>query len=182
MTDPDCQESRPDGAAEASAASARRRPGILFSDRAWTLKLALTVVILSILCSRARREIPDVLPSVEDGILAYERTRGKPILTWATTVISVSGEGFEVDSKAGRFQVTPVVRQPLPLPGQLVTLGGRFVEPRRFEATTVRIEDGFGLKRGLNYALSSVTVLVFLFLVRRRFRIRLREGLFRSRY
>jgi hypothetical protein len=126
--------------------------------------------------------VGQIHPSLQDGVLAFEQARGKLILTWAVPVISVSPEGFDVESRAGVLHVVPRGAPPDLSPGQRVTVAGRFVEPRRLEATVIRVETAYYLKRGLNYALSAATVLVFLYLIRRRFRIRLREGLFRSRY
>lgn len=167
MTDPDCQDSR---------------PGFLFSDRCWLLKLGLALGILSLLCARAPREIAAITPSVEDGVLDFEHARDKKMMAWTIRVHAVSPEGFDAVTKAGPVHVSTRGLTPIPVPGQVVSVVGRFVEPRRIEATLIRLDDHHELNRGLNYGLSSLTVLGFLFLVRRRFRVRLREGLFRSRY
>jgi len=167
VTDPDCQDSR---------------PGLLFSDRGWLVKLGLALAILSLLCARARWEVAAITPSVEDGVLDFGHARDKAMMAWTIRVQAVSPEGFDAVSTAGPLHISTHGLKPVPAPGQLVSVAGRFVEARRIEATLIRLEDGYALNRGLNYGLSSLTVLGFLFLARKRFRVRLREGLFRSRY
>jgi len=167
VTDPDCQGPP---------------PSLLFSDRAWLLKLVVAIGLLSFLCDRGRAAVAELHPSIQEAVLNFEKFRGKLLLTWAQRVLSITPSGFDLETRAGIIHVVSPPGQPVPVPGQKVTIAGRLTEPRRLEASLVRLEDAYELNRGLNYALSSVTVLGFLYLIRRRFRVRLREGLFRSRY
>ena len=165
MTDPDCQEAR---------------PGILFSDGGWPLKLGIALGLFALLCNRAHREIGELHPRIESGAVGMEGVRGRILHAWAKRVLGAGGDGFDVDTDVGPFHVTwPHSR---PEPGEFVTFTGTIVEPRHVVASAVQINTGYYWKRGLNYALSSVTVLAFLWVVRKRFRWRPSAGLFRSRY
>jgi hypothetical protein len=165
VTDPDCQETR---------------PGFLFSDRAWPFKLGIAIALFAALCGRAHREIGGLHPEIESGAVAIENVRGKTIHAWALPILGATGDGFDVETKVGPFHVT--WPSPAPAPGQYVTLTGTIVEPRHVVASAIRVNTGYRWKRGLNYGLSSATVLAFLWIVRRRFRWRLSEGLLRGRY
>ena len=75
-----------------------------------------------------------------------------------------------------------IVTPDRPPPGEFVSVVGRIAGNRRIEAVSVQVNEGWAWKRPLNYVVSVATVLVFLWLVRKRFRMRLSEGLFRSRF
>jgi len=151
-----------------------------FSDRGWALKMGLALALFALLCGRAHREIGELHPEIEHGALLMDPVRGKTIHAWAHPVLAVTPDGFDIDTKAGPFHVT--ARHPFPSVGQYVTVIGEVVAPRHFAASAVQVNEGYRWKRGLNYGLSSVTVLAFLWLIRKRFRWRLSEGLFRGRY
>ncbi len=165
MTDSDCQEAR---------------PGPFFSDRLWTLKLGLTVALFTFLCTLANRQIGEILPDIELGALGSPSVLGKSVHLWARQVVAVTADGFDIDTKVGPFHV----QSPFPLPAvdDYVSFAARITGPRRVVASAFEVNHGYLWKRGLNYGLSSAVVIVFLWIVRRRFRGRLSEGLFRSRY
>lgn len=165
VTDPDCQESR---------------PGFLFSDRAWPLKAGVALSLFALLGARASREIREVQPEIEDGVLRIDQVRGKSIHVWASKVLALRSDGFELATTVGPFHV--VSAGPPPGVGQYVSLVGEFVEPRCMATREVRVNAGYRWKRGLNYSLSGLTVVAFLWIVRKRFRFRPSGGLFRSRY
>jgi hypothetical protein len=165
VTDSDCQE---------------QRPGPLFSDRGWALKLGLTVGIFAILSHQADRRISEIHPDLRLGASSVELVRGKTIHGWARKVLAVTPDGFDVETSVGPFHVT--YPDPGPRVGDYVSFVGEIVALRHVVASGIQINTGYLWKRGLNYGLSSVTVLAFLWIVRRRFRWKLSEGLFRSRY
>jgi hypothetical protein len=142
----------------------------------------VAVGLLSLLCSQGRAALAREHAAFQDAALDFEHARGKTFVSWGLRVFSISPEGFWVDTRGGAIEVVLPGARPALNPGDRVTVAGRLVEPHRFEATSVRLEPAYLYKRGLNYVLSSATVLVFLYLIRRRFRLRLHEGLFRSRY
>ena len=165
VTDLDCQESA---------------PGFLFSDRAWPLKVGVAFSLFALLCARASREIGEIQPEIEDGVVRMERVRGVTIRAWARKVLAVSDDGFDIGTKVGPIHVTSAL--PAPEVGQFVSIVGEFVRPRLLAARAVQVNTGYLWKRGLNYGLSTATVLVFLWIVRKRFRWRPSGGLLRSRY
>lgn len=165
VTDSDCQE---------------KRPGILLDDRLWTVKLGLALGLLALLCGRAAREIGELYPDVDLLGGGFDHHRGKTVHAWAKPVLAARPDGFEIETRNGPLLVTGF---PLAVrPDDRVSFTGRVVGPRHVAASVARINESFLWKRGLNYGLSSVTVVAFLWLVRRRFRWRLSEGVFRSRY
>jgi hypothetical protein len=165
VTDRDCQETR---------------PGLLFSDRAWPLKMGLALALFALLCGRASREISELQPEIEEGAIRIDHVRGSLIHVWARRVLTVTADGFDIDTKIGPFHVTSPF--PAPTVGQYVSVVGEFVEPRHLAARGVQVNAGYLWKRGTNYGLSAATVLVFLWIVRKRFRWRPGGGLLRSRY
>lgn len=165
VTDPDCQESR---------------PGALFSDRLWALKLGGALALFGYLCHRSATEISELQPDIEAGAIQSDRLRGLTIRAWAYKVLAITGDGFDIQTSVGPFHVTSST--PPPRVGGYVSILGEFVEPRHLVARRVQDNPGYLWKRGLNYGLSSLTVVVFLWMVRRRFRWRPWEGMFRSRY
>ena len=174
MTDRDCQEKSFDS---------DKPPGPLFSDRFWVFKLGLAVGAFALLCRQSDRQIGDLFPETEYAAAISDAYRGKAIHAWAHKVLAVSDDGFDFETKAGPVHVTPSPPSPLsPKPGDFVSFVGRIVAPKRVVASVLRIEKGYIWKRGLNYGVSILTVLAFLWIVRRRFRWRMSEGLFRSRY
>ena len=153
---------------------------MLFSDRLWTLKLGLALVIFSLLCHWAEQDLGEIHPKIEAGALDLPELQGKSVHVGAHTVLAVTMDGFEVESNVGPFHVSSTT--PAPQVGDSVSFVGRFAGPRRVVASAVHVEEGYLWKRGLNYGISSLTVLLFLWIVKKRFRWRLSEGLFRSRY
>jgi hypothetical protein len=152
----------------------------LFSDRLWIVKLGLAVGLFAFLCRRSEEEISDLVPEIEVAVAETTTHLKKPVHVWAHEVLAVSSDGFDVRTKAGPVHV--VSSFPPPKPGDYVTFAGQIDAPKRVVASAVRIENGYLWKRGLNYGISSLTVLVFLWFARRTFRWKMSTGLFRSRY
>lgn len=162
------------------SACQRDPSGALFSDRYWILKVGLAVGLFAILCRRSNRELAEIHPDIQYAAAETDLYLGKMVHAMGHRVLAVTPEGFDLETGAGPVRVAG--RVPSPKPGDHVTIEGRIAAPKRIEASALRIDEGYLWKRGLNYALSSLTVLAFLWFVRRRFRWKLTEGVFRSRY
>lgn len=153
---------------------------MLFSDRFWTIKVLLAAGLFGWLCSRADRELSELRPMIESTAGPIEGHRGKGVSFWAKRVLAVRPDGFDVQSKVGPIHI--VAASPYPKAGDYVSAVGRIVERRRIEATATYVNQTYLWKRGLTYGVSVATVLAYLWLIRRRFRWRASEGIFRSRY
>lgn len=152
----------------------------MLSDRFWGLKLALALGLFALLCRQAQGEFGKLHPDLEAAAADIREIRGKTVHVWAHPVLALVPDGFEIGSDVGAFHV----RSPSPAPrvGDRVSLVATVLGPRRLAASRVKVEDGYFWKRGLNYGLSSLTLLAFLWMARKRYQFRLSEGLLRSRY
>lgn len=151
---------------------------VLCSDRFWLAKLALAAALFALLCHDARARIGPLQPSYARVSVYGEKLRGQTVSAQAYEVLGHAPDGFDLDSGAGPMRIVTAERPPV---GETVSIVGRIAGNRRIEATRVQVNEGWRWKRPLNYAVSIATVLVFLWLARGRFRMRLAEGLFRSR-
>lgn len=150
----------------------------LFSDRLWLVKLALAAGLFAWMCHFAQAEIREIHPNVSRVAMFGDALRNKQVSVSAREVVGHAPDGFDVDTDVGPMRILTAERPPQ---GTIVTVRGRVAGNRRIEATRVQINEGWEWKRPLNYGVSVATVLVFLWLIRGRFRLRLSEGLFRSR-
>jgi hypothetical protein len=151
----------------------------MFSDRWWIAKAAVALLLLAGLCARADRTLREIHPDVEQAAFFTDELRNKTIIVWGRKVLSRDAAGFEIDTKVGPVRVlTP---EPPPL-GEVISAVTRPTGPRTLTATSLQINAGWAWKRPLNYILSVLTVLAYLWIVRGRFRWRIEEGVFRSRY
>jgi hypothetical protein len=151
----------------------------MFTDRLWVLKGAAALALLGWLCTQSRRVLSELHPEVEQVALFTDSLRGKTIHLWAKYVTASDAAGFQIDTYVGPMRV--LTSQPPPV-GSFVSAQARPIGPRTLEALSLHINEGFEWKRPLNYGISILTVVVYLWLVRRRFRWRIEEGVFRSRY
>ncbi len=151
----------------------------MFSDRWWIAKAGVALLLLAGLCSRADRTLRDIHPDVERVALFTEDLRNKTIILWGKRILSRDATGFEVDTKVGPVRVLT----PEPPPeGEVISAVTQPTGPRTLRALSLQINAGWTWKRPLNYAISVLTVLAYLWIVRGRFRWRIEEGVFRSRY
>ncbi len=150
----------------------------MLSDRFWSLKVGLAAGLFALLCWKSQKDFSAILPDAEGATLQAGGLLGKPVYLWDQKVLSADDDGFTVNLKTGPFHVSSPLR---PRPGDYVTLTGRITGPRRLEAVKARVLEGYLWKRAANYVLSAATIVVFLWLARRRFRWNLSQGLFRSR-
>jgi hypothetical protein len=150
----------------------------LFSDRLWGLKLALAVAAFAVLGHHARGRMRERYPHIA-GVSVYgDSLRGKTVSVQALTVVGHAPDGFDLDTSVGPMRIVSDGRPPV---GEAVSVVGRVLGNRRIEAVRIQANEGWAWKRPLNYSVSVATLLVFLWLVRDRFRLRLADGLFRSR-
>ena len=150
----------------------------MFSDRLWILKLLLAAGLFAVLGHRARREFAEVDPQPELAPVYFGKMRGKTVSLWARPVLASAPDGFDVQTRIGRFRVLSPERPPA---GECVSVRARVAGPRTLEAIAVQRNEGVRWKRPVNYVVSVLTLLGFLFWAGRRFRWPIREGLFRSR-
>jgi hypothetical protein len=152
----------------------------VFSDRLWFLKLALAAACFSGMCHRAKDEIAAIVPLEDDVPLRWAEWSGKSLHLGARRVIAERADGYEIQTEAGPATLL-VPRLDGVVAGERVSATAVIEGPRTYRARELQHNRGFAWKRPLNYLLSIAVVAVVLWLARDRFRIRLREGLFRAR-
>ncbi len=151
----------------------------MFSDRGWILKAALALGLLAWLCRDARRQISAGHPDLERAALPSAADIDGAIYLWAKKVQAHEPGGFRIDSRVGPLHLESATRPPV---GEYVSIVARPVAPRVLKVESLQINEGFGWKRPLNYGISILTLAGYLWIIRRRFRWRIHEGVFRSRY
>jgi len=151
----------------------------MFSDRWWIAKVAAAILLLAGLCRRADRVLHELHPDVERVALFTDDLRDKTVILWGRKVLSRDATGFEIDTRVGPVRVLTTEAPPA---GEYISAVTRPVAARTLAAVTLQINAGWGWKRPLNYGISLLTLLVYLWIVRGRFRWRLEEGVLRSRY
>jgi len=150
----------------------------LFSDRLWTVKLAVALALLAALCHRARRDYERDYPSYRRVPVYSARLKDRTVSLWAKTVTATAPDGFDIATDVGPFHVISPQRPPV---GERVSLVGRVAGPRTLEALAVQPNEGVAWKRPVNYIVSILAAALFFLWMSRRFRWPLSTGLFRSR-
>ena len=151
----------------------------MFSDRGWLLKVAATLGLLALLLAQSTRRIAFEYPRIERMALFNDSYRDKTVLLWAHQVQAVEARGFRIHTWVGPMLVLSSQKVAV---DDTVTVIARPVGHRTVEALRLRVNEGFRWKRPLNYAISVLVLIVYLYLVRRRFRWRIPQGVLRSRY
>lgn len=151
----------------------------MFSDRLWIVKVGLALGLFSWLGHDARRASLDLNPDVERVALNPAGHEHQLIHLEAERVQSVSPSGFEISSKVGPVWILTPTPPPV---GEHVSFVARPAGPRILQAVALRVSHGFEWKRPLNYTVSVLTVLLYLWIIRDRFRWRIEQGVLRSRY
>jgi len=151
----------------------------MFSDRWWIAKAAAAILLLAGLCRRSDRVLHELHPDVERVALFTDDLRDKTVILWGKKVLSRDATGFEVDTRVGPVRI--LTAEPPPA-GEYVSAVTRPVATRTLQATTLQINAGWNWKRPLNYGISVLTLIAYLWIVRGRFRWRIEEGVLRSRY
>ena len=150
-----------------------------FSDRVWLLKAAAALGLLGLLFGSTHRDISVRYPPLERVALSHESLRDHVFHLTGYRVQAADVEGFQIGTNVGpmRFRTsTP------PPAGSYVTVKARPIGPRTLEVLDLVVLPGYGWKRPFNYVISVLTVIGYLWLVRRRFRWQPEQGVFRSRY
>ena len=151
----------------------------MFSDRLWIVKAATALILLGGLALETKRQVQRVHPDVERVALFSDSLRGLEIQISARKVLSADAGGFDIDTRVGPMRIlTPTP----PRVGQTVTVVARATGPRMMEALALQVNEGHEWKRPLNYVVSVLTVIAYLWLIRRRFHWRIEDGVFRSKY
>ncbi len=151
----------------------------MFSDRGWLLKAATALGLLAVVLTVSRRRISAEYPRIEQMAFFNESLRDRHVFLWGYKVRAVEAAGFQVDSAVGPMHV--LWTQPVAV-GDCVTVIARPAGHRTVEALRLQVNEGFAWKRPLNYLLSVLVLIGYLWLVRRRFRWRIQDGVLRGKY
>jgi hypothetical protein len=150
-----------------------------FSDRGWLLKAAAALGLLGLLFGSTHRDISVRYPPLERVALSHESLRNHVFHLTGRRVQAADADGFQIGTDVGPMHFrtsTP------PAAGSYVSVNARPIGPRTLEVLDLAVLPGYGWKRPFIYAISILTVIGYLWLVRRRFRWQPERGLFRSRY
>jgi hypothetical protein len=151
----------------------------MFSNRWWLLKATSALLLFAFISDRSSRTLNELYPEIERVAIFTEDLRSRTLTFWGRKVLSSDTAGFEIGSRLGPIRVlTP---NPPPV-GVYVSAAARPTSIRTLTATSVHINAGFIWKRPLNYALSILVVLGYLWSVRRLFRWRIEDGVIRGKY
>jgi hypothetical protein len=151
----------------------------MFTDRWWILKAASTLLLFGVVSARSGNTLSEQHPVLESTALLTDELRGKTLTFWGKRVLSADATGFEISSRIGPIRVlTP---NPPPV-GAYVSAITRPTGTLTLTASSVQINAGFVWKRPLNYVLSILVVIGYLWSVRRLFRWRIQDGVFRGIY
>ena len=151
----------------------------MFSDRLWILKLAVAAGLLGLLGLHARKALETSQPDIERAALFSRQLREKILYLANSPVIAVDPTGLQIATRVGPMHLQTTERAAV---GDIVSARVRPIGPRRLEVLRFTINDGFWWKRALNYGISAVVVIAYLWLIRRWFRWNPEAGVFRSRY
>ncbi|MBI3855014.1 MAG: hypothetical protein HY293_04910 [Planctomycetes bacterium] len=151
----------------------------MFSDRLWILKAAAALGLFALVCTVSHQKLSALHPEIERVALYSPDLRRLDIHLVGKKVRASDDQGFEIDTKVGPMRVLSAARPPV---GEHVSVVARAVGPRTLEAIALQVNAGYLWKRRLNYAISILTLVVYVALVSRRFRWRIAEGVFRSKY
>ena len=151
----------------------------MFSDRLWILKAAAALGLFGWLCTDARRTLSELQPDLERVALYTNDLNAHVIHAAGKQVRSSDAAGFEVSTRVGPMRVLSALHPPV---GATVSMNVRPVGPRTVQALSVQVHEGYAWKRPLNYGISILTVIAYLWIIRKRFRWRIEEGVIRSKY
>jgi hypothetical protein len=151
----------------------------MFSDRLWIVKAGVALGLLAWLCQDTRRTFSVLHPEVEVAALDSVSLRTRRIHIWAKQVQTVDATGFQISTGVGPVRIVTPAQPPV---GEYVSIIARPTGPRTLEALALQVNHGYAWKRPLNYGISILTVLGYLWIVRRRFRWRIADGVFRGKY
>jgi hypothetical protein len=151
----------------------------MFSDRGWLIKVAATLGLLALVLNVSRRRINIEYPHIERMAFFDESMRDRRVFLWGYKVRALDATGFQINTWVGPMHVLSA--HPVAV-GDYVTVIARPAGHRSVEALRLQVNEGFGWKRPLNYAVSVLVLIGYLWLVRRRFRWRIQDGVLRGKY
>jgi hypothetical protein len=151
----------------------------MFSDRLWILKVAVAAGLLAWLSHDAGRALQEDQPDIERVALFSDQLRDRRLGFSNKPVLAVDSTGVQVPTDVGPVHLRTTEKLEV---GTTISAIVRLVGPRQLEVIRLRVHQGYGWKRAFTYGISVLTVLVYLWLVRRRFRWAPEAGVFRSRY
>jgi len=151
----------------------------MFSDRLWILKVALALGALGFLGTQARKALEETQPDIERVAVFSEQLKDHTLYVSNKTVVGTDSTGLRIQTDVGPMHLQTPQRAAV---GDIVSALARPIGPRRMEVIRLQVNEGFRWKRGLNYAVSVLTVLAYLWLIRHRFRWNPSAGFLRSRY
>jgi hypothetical protein len=151
----------------------------MFSDRLWILKAAAALGLLALLCTTSHRKISERFPQFELVALSPDSFRGHVFHLSGQRVVAADARSFQIGTSVGPMRLLTPTPPPV---DSYVTFNARAVGIRTLEVVELFVHSGYGWKRPLNYGISIVTVIGYLWLVRRRFRWRPEDGVIRGRY
>ena len=151
----------------------------MFTDRWWILKAASALLLFALISDRSAGMVSELHPDVEQVAVFTDDLRTKTFSFWGKKVLTADAAGFEIPSKVGPIRV--LTSNPPPV-GAYVGAIARAKGPRTLMASYIQINAGFEWKRPLNYVLSILVVIGYLWSVRRLFRWRIEDGVLRGKY
>ena len=151
----------------------------MFSDRLWLLKAAAAVGLLSLVCTVSHQDITLRQPPVERVALSWEALRDRTFHNIAERVLAADDRSFQFKTQVGPMRI--LTDSPPPV-GSYVSFNARPVGPRTLQALALDVHSGYTWKRPLNYVISILTLLGYLWLIRKRFSWKPEQGFFRGRY
>jgi len=151
----------------------------MFSDRLWILKAATALGLLALLCGQSHLQLAERSPQVELVALSPDSFRGHVFHLAGQRVVAADARSFQIGTSVGPLRLLT----PTPPPVEsYVTINARAVGIRTLEVVDLFVHSGYAWKRPLNYGISILTVIGYLWLVRRRFRWQPQNGVIRGRY
>ena len=153
----------------------------MFSDRLWGALVVLAVAAFVALCRGSERLILEANPPVESVPLRADALRGRTVTFSAKTVTASHPDWVEVLTSTGTMRVLGQC-SPAARPGDVLSATGTVTGPREIRADRLRVHAGYFWKRPLNYAVSILTLLLFVVWAAPLFRGRLRGVQLRSRH
>ena len=151
----------------------------MFSNRFWLLKVAAALLVFGIFGRAGDRILENDSPQVERVAVFTEDLRGKTVTFTGRKVLTADAAGFEIQSRVGPIRVLTSTPPPV---GAYVSASARPTGTRTLMASSLQINAGWEWKRPLNYGLSVLVLLAYLWSVRRLFRWPASAGVFRGRY
>jgi len=117
----------------------------MFSDRFWALKVALAAAAFAGLCRWSDVRLRE--PS--------------PVVTLSANRVTASDPDWvEVLTSDGPIRVLGQC-SPAARPGDILSATGTVIGPRQIQAIRLRVHTGYAWKRPLNYAVSILTLILF---------------------